>query len=367
MQKNIILVFILVFLAKYGFACLPDSTPTESITPVTIKIADTYFQIPEKYIQHLFMRAPKEQEAIWIYIPLKDVIKNISKDSFDNSGAIFIFDSGNKNSEEKDILLNERVAMRIQTLARGTERIEILNKLDKYVRSISSESVPETWKKDNKLSEELNLGTDPCLHFYPKLQQTNKPKIPPSDTVIAALNHRNEAVIVGAMQYLELVFNNNNKEITKKILHLYQKSNSYNVKKATVRALFDISEYNKALISKLLQILKTEENMLIRGEIVRAISKFGGEDIFHKMSKLKKEEVYLYDEIIANSLIKKLQSEINEDNLTYNELNDNTKKILDWLIVISQETNNPNVSSNILGVFGELISSGAKLTLEFAP
>ncbi|MBU0799798.1 MAG: hypothetical protein KKA05_02220, partial [Alphaproteobacteria bacterium] len=136
---RIIFLFFIVFMlaGKIAEACTIFPETGTSDTPVTIKVGETYFQIPEKYL-YTFKAVPAERSSITLKTPHQSYVSLIKK------GERGCGDSPHTSiSESVDFCGQDG---------------EVFAKL----KASAKDTPPSTWERDLELANKFYLGKSPC-------------------------------------------------------------------------------------------------------------------------------------------------------------------------------------------------------------
>lgn len=131
---------VVLFLSPQAFACsmLMGPLTRYSEEPVTIKIANTYFEVPEKSISYGSPPAEVDSIELWINVPPERQVTLLSK----SRAAQLHFDKGMVDVTEDTVFAGYYSGV-------GSEEIK------KYLLSIASRKPPTTWEGDIKLWKSL--------------------------------------------------------------------------------------------------------------------------------------------------------------------------------------------------------------------
>ncbi len=179
---------VLIFLTFLGihdsFASIRQSDETENTVLVTIKISDTFFQIPEKYMHFVEQRVPVEADQF--HARYEDRGYEIKKIELTDIPEVMqaepIFDD-----------------IGVKTHATGEEKRKIFD----YIRSIATKTAPPTWEKDIALAKHLKFTRVCTGDVYPfDCREEVNPDLTTYEHVKQAAQHRNQGLKILAMKFL---------------------------------------------------------------------------------------------------------------------------------------------------------------------
>jgi len=187
--KKIFSLFVslsLLFTAsKASWACSFMDGTGNSATPVTIKIADKYFQIPEKYLSS-HIAVPAERETVIIHFPNRPNGVLTKK----GNRAVYCDDYRTAVSANVDFC----TSMSSGFEERSREAKRILPLLEEAKSFLLTEE-PPSWKKDIEITNKLNLGKNPCGGEIPLSWDGYTPKESlTAEDIEFALGHQNTRI-----------------------------------------------------------------------------------------------------------------------------------------------------------------------------
>lgn len=194
------LIFVFVFFVSIGkevLACSFVPQMGTSSTPVTIKIADTYFEIPEKYL-YTFEAVPAERSDIRLNIPHRSSV-TLTKEGESGYGC------------GSSIIIDGTYAGRLAGSRRPiSDNIDICsddrNLLSSFKLEASS-NPPLFWELDLALANKFDLGMDGCGGGKPLSWDglTNRSEITQGD-ILYGLAHKNTQIRNAAKSFIRDFF-----------------------------------------------------------------------------------------------------------------------------------------------------------------
>lgn len=266
-------ILLIVSLPYPSSACMPGRMPTSSTEPVTIKIADTYFQIPEGYLTYHFMRVPMEREHIYFTLPVHVLLPNLT-DEADRQRRIEIqlLQPHQKGVRSQQIAISKKVIMVYngQFTAMAGQSPDLVKD---YILSISSQNAPETWKIDSRLVKKFNLGNDPCSNSMLSLVRglINEVWGVRYDTIIEGLYHRNESIRMAAMR--QAADSRNKHDASNRLLDILRSKSSENVRSTAAKYLTRMAKDDPQLLFQLNGILQYEKSERVRHTLTSELEK----------------------------------------------------------------------------------------------
>jgi len=187
------LFFILAFFVAGMFplpalACFVAITPVNSQVPVSVKVGDTYFRIPESFVNRLFLRAPAIRDTL--------VIDNFH---FQAAGQKTVnrlqIKIVKKKSFKEDNVVTE-LPLNQDTIIYVYDRDVDIDQVGGYLKAISSKDKPVDWDEDIRLSDLFEAPIDPCKSVQDRVNsnETKDREYIPDGDVLSALRHKNDAI-----------------------------------------------------------------------------------------------------------------------------------------------------------------------------
>lgn len=225
-------------------ACFISEDPTDSMEPVTVKISEYYFQVPEKYLRYFHVRVPREGTGTFVDdVPDEGVKYTVGIKKHDPHA-----DPINGAFREKLVGDIDVIWMRRSSGNR---------KVFEYLKNLASTEPPITWAEDIELARKLNLDGEPrCGSPDKELSATY-------EDLLRASNHRLAAIRAEAARLL------GGKKFSsqagrKKILLDAQTDESPGVRIAALSTLVAILPDDPDVVAHLKNIVGTDENQEVK-------------------------------------------------------------------------------------------------------
>lgn len=258
------MLLALVLHCSQSFAlCMPNSALTESDEPVTIKMGDRYFEIPESFFYYNHQRVPMERASLRL-----DHFK-LGENEYSVGMSLGKTDKPSEWSQyiDDDILIR---------LAGSNDDSVLSKKIIPYLESISSKAPPTTWDDDRDLVKRFGLGKQPCRDwqffdiFTGFIGRIGDAFYGWRADVLKGLRHRNSGIRRAAAlrAQTEGVIDD---EVRQVLLHLAKNDKVATSRRASVGALGSIAARNNAVISELREVVEKDADASVRREAVEAL------------------------------------------------------------------------------------------------
>lgn len=238
------MIWVGVFLfPAASIACSFSKSPTDSLEPVTIKIGDTYLQIPEAAIEFSHLRTPMERNSL--HLLNFDAPRNT-----DYAGALY--KKAMSSSPDRELELSDDLVF-VKFGVSPLSDEDIL-----YLKSSISKNPPATWERDQYLVKRLRLGKSPCengsiIAWIGELLADQFRDY--SQDVIEGLQHRNQAIRKGAA-LMAIQQNLRSDKIRQLLLKLAKDDKVASVRHQASTALGHIARQDPSLIPDMRDIMK---------------------------------------------------------------------------------------------------------------
>lgn len=300
-------VFVGLLLPSGGMACSPRDIPTDSMEPVTVKIANTYFQIPEKYIPFYFFRVPKEVAFISVQgVVLTENEKPVSFFILKNDG------------ENKGTAFNDEIVIR------ASKGIDV----EGYLRTISSQTPPASWEEDSRLAASLVSDSTPCSSLGVIA------KNPDYSDVLKGAAHRNQEIRVaaaGALANDSFKDKEGRKEL---LITLVREDNSPHVRDVAVRSIGKLARSDASLIPVLIDVMLKDDNYFVSYEASNVLPETGAESVLQLVAAIPRSD-NSKKQYIGRALARFINNEVSSRNLTsFSQLSDAANIALNGVVEI---------------------------------
>lgn len=345
-------IIILSGLPAIAFGCKPESTATDSMEPVPIKIGDLYFNIPEHYLPISFLRAPAERDYVQFMILSKDLLLK-PQDNTERWIQIQILKDGQQGRATRKIKLSERVAAATSLTPRvpGSDTKDEINHIEHYLKSISSATPPKNWKYDSKLAARMALGQDPCAGWAPthsKRQEAKKAEQLPYDIVMKALEHRLANIRQGAVLQLKNIDESHRVDAVQRLRAILQKDKSEDVRITTIRVLKEYAKTDEALYPEIIEVTLHDDSRFVRRIASDTVAQ-SNSNIAEKLIEISKNSSLSNQPDIANALAWIINKEVGKNKITAPEnLTHEGKIALHGLIEILSHANDSSLNDHEL-------------------
>jgi hypothetical protein len=245
-----IFLFLLSLLSASSNACRPMQYDTNSKELVTLKLANTYFQLPESAFENSFERTPRDANQLYI--------SRLTVPSGHNLLVILITKEWAKREESKGRNWREFSDEILMAPGSGAIYEEALM----YLKKISSKTPPSTWEKDFALANKFRIGQDPCNPSSSNITPMSKIEYSDSD-ILEGLQHRNQTIRAAAARRYEQD-TSPSKETNDLLLHLARNDESEEVRFCVVKALGHLSKTTPELTTDIKEISEKDKSKQVR-------------------------------------------------------------------------------------------------------
>ncbi len=349
---SLCLLWSLLSFTKLGVACQTIPELTDSAEPVTIKVANNYFQVPEKYLTEPFSRVSGEKDAIEFYeVPLNQAQAPVTFSIWRTTGTVF-----GKDTMFKDLPhFNDDIVVRIDSYGLGDRTREAIA----YLKTISSQEPPKGWEEDTRLATTLGAGQSPCSNNTRRdMEQLH----PSSADILKGVLHKNEGIRLAAAQAVLTSDFLNDHEIRLRLERLSTSDNSSSVRWAAIMSLGRIAQNDPSVVSPLIKIMLSDKDPYIRNSAPSVLADAGPAFIEQVIPLIPSSDTGARQSI-GGALAWFIIKEVRKDHLeSYSQLSPSAKTALGGIVDILRTTSDTQVRLALIGLLensGEAVASPA--------
>jgi hypothetical protein len=271
-MSRIVFVFVFFFAVIIAplpaRACFVAITPTDSQIPVSIKVGDTYFNMPEYFMKRLFLRAPAIRDSLTIDNFHFQSAKTKSVKTLQIKIATKDYPKDDNVVDE--FLINQNTVVYLYN--RDIDKVEF----EKYIKTLSSEDKPVDWDEDVRLSSLFEADRDPCTSVQDRINSSepeNKVYISDRD-VLSAIKHKNDALRAKGFTHVTNM-TSLSLEVFDRALIAAETDISWPVRSAAIRAIVKWinpkSSLKEFVVERLRAISENDPEDSVKKEAVRGI------------------------------------------------------------------------------------------------
>lgn len=364
-MKKILIISVIAILAAPTIAltCKPARVITQNMEPVTIKIGNHFFDIPQAFFTYPNQRVPIEKNEVYFRLPLNN-ITTIDKENSTPSPIFYIQICKNSNDGctqgAKKRLYDNIVTSITWPYGEYKDNIENIEKIFNFLKSIGSKSEPINWQKDVDIVEKFKLHKGPCDESF--LSPINKKFSNLFNTTISykdflyGINNKNDTIRHTFARRAKNIEEEGKIRVTNDLYNRIDKEKSYSVKIAIIDSLiYLIDSNNDIVINKIIDVMLNDKNIFVRRTIARNIIRLNNKIVLHLLTHIKEEGEEQHYFIISTALSNIIDNEIlNKSIGDYKNFSKNSKIALGAIIKILKLSKSHENKINILNELSNL-------------
>jgi hypothetical protein len=279
--------------------CLPKIYSTTSQAAVTIKMGDTFLEIPERDVRYQWERVPMEKSAVHIDL-------HPSPSTYCNGFVLL-----NKALASTRVLQESVTNFNSDIAISPVHHCDLVTEITPYLEKISSPKKPVTWENDARLAGVFKLGVEPCGNqgsssrgilsgVFSSLVEAG----PSSEDILTGLQHRNTEIRRASAVAIARL-GSNNELIRAAVLNMLKsEKDAYMVQEAK-NALLGIADKDPRFIKQLRELVKNPDTPG-RSGIANGLAKIDADFVTFILSLKVKDDPTLADiavEPLANFVL----------------------------------------------------------------